>query len=190
MKKSKAETAETRRRIVKAAAAEFRRNGIQATGLAEIMAAAGLTQGGFYRHFASKDQLVAEACAEAMSSAVTVAEEMRGESDGKTGFEAIVENFLSMDHRNNLLEGCPLVGLGIELARADDGTREAASDGFVELVDLIAKQFCRARPEAARARAIFALSTMVGAVTMSRIVTDPELSSAILQEARKRLAKL
>jgi TetR/AcrR family transcriptional repressor of nem operon len=190
MKKSRAETAETRCRIVKAAAAEFRRNGIHATGLAEVMAAAGLTQGGFYRHFASKDQLVAEACAEAMASAVTVTQAVPGQADGKTGLEAIVENFLSTDHRNNQLEGCPLVGLGIELARADDDTRAAASEGFVKLVDLIAKQIRRASPEAAKARAIFALSAMVGAVTMSRVVADPELSSAILQEARTRLAKI
>jgi TetR/AcrR family transcriptional repressor of nem operon len=190
MKKSRAETAETRERIIQAAAAEFRRNGIHATGLAEIMAAAGLTQGGFYRHFASKDQLVAEACAEAMSSAVSVAETMRGGCTGKDGLQAIVDNFLSMDHRDNQLEGCPLVGLGIELARADDGTREAASEGFVELVDVIAKQFPRSRSEAAKARAIFALSAMIGAVTMARIVTDPALSAAILQEAKTRLSKL
>src|SRR5258708_8035364 len=70
MKKSKLETADTRRRIVKAAAAEFRRNGIHATGLCELMATAGLTHGGFYRHFDSKDQLVAEACAAGMEAEV------------------------------------------------------------------------------------------------------------------------
>jgi TetR/AcrR family transcriptional regulator, transcriptional repressor for nem operon len=69
MKKSKLEAAETRRRIVKTAAAEFRRNGIHATGLSDVMAAAGLTHGGFYRHFDSKDELVAEACAAAMELA-------------------------------------------------------------------------------------------------------------------------
>jgi TetR/AcrR family transcriptional repressor of nem operon len=190
MKRSKAETAQTRRRIVEAAAAEFRRNGIHATGLAEIMAAAGLTQGGFYRHFASKEQLIGEACAEAMASAVTLTEDVHGEVDGQAGLQAILDNFLSMDHRDNQLEGCPLVGLGIELARADDVTRAAASDGFVKLVDLIAKQFCGSRPDVANARAIFALSAMVGAVTLSRIVADPELSAAILQATRGRLAKL
>ena len=70
MKKSKLETAETRRRIVKAAAAEFRRNGIHATGLCELMAAVGLTHGGFYRHFDSKDQLVTEACAAGMEAEI------------------------------------------------------------------------------------------------------------------------
>jgi TetR/AcrR family transcriptional regulator, transcriptional repressor for nem operon len=190
MKKSRAETAKTRHRIVKAAAAEFRRNGIQSTSLAEVMAAAGLTQGGFYRHFDSKDQLVAEACTEAMASAIEVTQAAPGQTDGKAGFAAIVENFLSTDHRNNCLGGCPLVGLGIELARADDDTRTAASDGFVKLVELIAKQIRHASPEAAKARAIFALSAMIGAVTMSRIVTDTELSATILREVSARLAKI
>jgi AcrR family transcriptional regulator len=129
MKKSKVEAAETRERIIQSAAVAFRRNGIHATGLAEIMAAAGLTQGGFYRHFGSKDELVAEVCAEAMSSVVTVTKSVRGDADGETGLQAIVGNFLSLDHRDNQLEGCPLVGLGIELARADEATRAAASDG-------------------------------------------------------------
>jgi TetR/AcrR family transcriptional repressor of nem operon len=189
MKRSRAETAETRRRIVKAAACEFRRNGIHATSLAEVMAAAGLTQGGFYRHFASKEQLVAEACAEAMASAVEVTQAGACQADGEIGLEAIIENFLSTD-RNNQLEGCPLVGLGIELARADGDTRAAASKGFVKLVELVAKQIGRTSPEAAKARAIFTLSAMIGAVTMSRIVADPELSATILQEARRRLAEI
>lgn len=190
MKKSRVETAETRRRIVKAASAEFRRNGIHATGLAEVMAAAGMTQGGFYRHFASKDQLVAEACTEAMASAVALTQAAPREVDGKTGLQTIIENFLSSDHVNNPLEGCPLVGLGIELARADCATRAAASEGFMKLVDLIAKQISHNNPEAAKARAIFALSAMIGAVTMSRVIDDPNLSAEILDEARKRLAKI
>lgn len=189
MRKSKAETAETRRRIVKAAAVEFRRNGIHATGVAEIMAAAGLTQGGFYRHFASKDQLVAEACAEAMSVAVSSTQEVPGPSCGKLGPEAIVENFLSVEHPDNPLECCPLVGLGIELARADPDTRAAASQGFMSLVDSIASRYRRVTPEAARQRAMFVLSAMVGAVTMSRVVGDPALSAEILRATRTQLAK-
>jgi TetR/AcrR family transcriptional repressor of nem operon len=88
------------------------------------------------------------------------------------------------------LEGCPLVGLGIELARADEATRAAASDGFVKLVDLIARQISPKQSKAARSRAIFALSAMVGAVTMARVCADPELSAAILQETKAHLAKL
>lgn len=188
MRKSKVETAETRRRIVEAAAREFRRNGIHATGLAEVMAAAGMTHGGFYRHFESKDQLVAEACAAGMKSVVNSAEKAAFKSGEKGGLAAIVKSYLSTDHRDNRVDGCPLAGLGSELARADKETREAAVAGFLKVVAVIAKQMRRRNSEAARSDAVFALSAMVGAVTMSRIVTNPELSLAILRDTRKHLA--
>src|ERR1700722_12643480 len=107
MKKSKAETAITRKRIVQVAAQEFRRKGIQQTGVADVMAAAGLTQGGFYRHFASKDQLVAEACAASMSDLVQAAD--AAVEAGDDAFLKHVENFLSCKNRDDWLGGCPLV---------------------------------------------------------------------------------
>jgi TetR/AcrR family transcriptional repressor of nem operon len=190
MKKSKVETAETRRRIVETAAREFRRNGINATGLADVMAAAGLTHGGFYRHFESKDQLVGEACAAGMEFVVGSAEAAAREYDGKRGFEAIVDNYLALAHRNDRCDGCPLAGLGSELARADDETRAAASAGFLALVDVLAKQIRRRKPEVAKSDALFALSAMVGAVTLSRIVADSDLSAAILRDTKRHLASV
>ena len=190
MKKSKLEAAETRRRIIKTAAAEFRRNGIHATGLSDVMAAAGLTHGGFYRHFDSKDQLVAEACAAAMKPAGETTEAAACHGVGNDALEAIVTSYLCKDHRDNLSEGCLLCGLGSELARSDDKTRAVATAGFLELADVIAKQYRRVKPEAAKARALVALSAIIGAVTMSRIVTDPKLSIAILQHTKKHLLGL
>ncbi len=188
MRKSKAETAETRRRIVTAATEEFRKNGLHETSLSELMAAAGLTEGGFYRHFKSKDQLIAEACATGLAS-VTEEVERVVQEGRKTGIQAIVENYLSPDHREAVWRGCPFVALGSELARADDATRAAATDGFVKLVDTIAKQFPNARPEIARERAEYIVCAMVGAMTMSRIVTDADLSASILRQAQKQLSK-
>ena len=190
MKKSKVETAETRRRIVKTAAREFRRNGIHATGLADVMAAAGLTHGGFYRHFDSKDQLVAEACAAGMESVVETAQDEACKCDGKGSFKAIVDNYLTLEHRDNLSEGCPLAGLGSELARADDESRAAISAGLLRLVDVLAKQMPHRKREVAKSDALFALSAMVGAVTLSRLVADPELSRAILRITKRRLANV
>src|ERR1043166_4571234 len=137
MKKSKIETAETRRRIVKAAAAEFRRNGIHATGLCDLMAAAGLTHGGFYRHFDSKDQLVAEACAVGMEAGVGAA----CHGLGKSGLKEIAASYLSTAHRDNPSEGCLLAGLGSELARSGDETRAKATAGILKLVDVIASEY-------------------------------------------------
>ena len=188
MKKSKLEAAETRRRIVKTAAAEFCRNGIHATGLSDVMAAAGLTHGGFYRHFDSKDQLVAEACAVAMESTGETTEASACHGVGKDALEAIVTSYLSTDRRDNLSEGCPLAGLGSELARSDDNTRAAATAGFLKLVDAFAQQYRRTKPETAKARALVAVSAMIGAMTMSRIVTGPKLSAAILRHTKQYLA--
>ena len=190
MRKSKLEAAETRRRIIKAASAEFRRNGIDTTGLSDVISAAGLTHGGFYRHFDSKDELVAEACAAAMESTGQTNEALACDGDGKDALEAIVTNYLCQDHRNNLSEGCLLPGLGSELARSDDKIRAVATAGFLKFVDLIAEQYRRTKPKTAKARALVAASAMIGAVMVSRIVTDPELSAAILRHTKKHVLDL
>jgi len=178
MRKSREEAAETRKRIVRAAARQFREKGIAATGLAELMKAAGLTHGGFYKHFASKDQLVAEATAAAVDSLL---EEMAAHPT----FKSAVAAYLSTRHRDNPASGCPLAALGDELARSGREARAAATAGFMRLVDTLAGD---AGTAAARRRTLVAAATMIGAVTMSRLVTDPELSAEILFAAEKSLA--
>ena len=130
MRKSREEAAETRRRIVRAAAQEFRGKGIVATGLADLMRAAGLTHGGFYKHFGSKDQLVAEACADAVR-------EMIGSMEAQPTVNAAVAGYLSAQHRDHPTSGCPLSAIGSELARTDASTRETVTAGFERLVDLL-----------------------------------------------------
>ena len=123
MRKSRIEAAKTRERIVTAAAAEFRQHGIAGTGLADLMKAAGLTHGGFYRHFKSKDHLVAEACSAAVA---TMTERVAASASGKRGrksLETAVADYLSTEHRDNPRDGCPLAALGSEMARADTQTR-------------------------------------------------------------------
>jgi TetR/AcrR family transcriptional repressor of nem operon len=186
MKKSREETVRTRKRILDVAAREFRRNGILGTGLAEIMAAAGLSHGGFYRHFTSKDQLVAEALSADMDLSIDSAEAAAGKGD-----EALLEHhldYLSRERCDDRLGPCALTALGSELGRADDGTRRAVSQGVHKLIDALA---ARRRPRdaaSAKADAIATLSFLIGAATLSRIVDDRELSDAILLEAKKRLA--
>jgi TetR/AcrR family transcriptional repressor of nem operon len=186
MRKSKQEAAETRQRIVKAAAAKFRLNGIGGTGLSDLMAAAGLTHGGFYRHFDSKDQLVAEACAAATESAMAT---FFSNKSPKNGLKARVATYLSPAHRDDRSAGCPLAALGSEIARSDEKIRAAATRAFLELVDGIAAEFGKTRPDVARRRALVTAATMIGALTMSRIVTDPELSGAILRQTERHLIR-
>src|SRR5690349_6944116 len=135
MRKSKSEAAETRRKIVKTAAAEFRQNGINGTGLSELMAAAGLTHGGFYRHFESKDQLIAEACASAIESATETAWVPLLQQSRRNGLDAFVAKYLSEDHRDDQRGGCPFAALGSELARSDKDTRAVVTEGLSKLVD-------------------------------------------------------
>ena len=184
MRKSKHEAAATRQRILKAAAAKFRQNGIGGTGLSDLMAAAGLTHGGFYRHFDSKDQIVAEACSTAAESAMA---KYFSNSSSHSGVKARVAKYLSQAHRDDPSAGCPLAALGSEVARSDEKTRAAATQAFLKLVDILASGSSKTRPDVARRRALAAAATMIGALTMSRIVTDSELSAGILQEAAKQL---
>jgi TetR/AcrR family transcriptional regulator, transcriptional repressor for nem operon len=177
MRKSREETAETRRRIVRVAAREFRKRGIMATGLADLMKAAGLTHGGFYKHFASKDQLVAEAMVKAMDSILD-------ELAGHPTVNSAVAGYLSTRHRDNPASGCPLAALGGELARSDKEARAAATAGFVRLVDILA---ANAGTADVRRQALVAAVTMIGAVIMSRVVSDPELSAEILGAAEGNL---
>src|SRR5262245_52576289 len=150
MKKSKVEAAETRRKIVKTAAAEFREKGINGVGLADLMAAAGLTHGGFYRHFESKDQLVAEACAVAIEAANETAWTPLLVQGKRKGLDALVAQYLSEDHRDDQRGGCPFSALGSEIARSDKNTRAAVTEGLSKFADAIARQFPELRPDAAK----------------------------------------
>jgi TetR/AcrR family transcriptional regulator, transcriptional repressor for nem operon len=187
MRKSRTEAAETRLRIIDVAARRFRRNGINATGLNDVMSEAGLTHGGFYRHFESKDQLVAEACAAATKKIVATLEDAASESDGKDGFRAVVERYVSTIHRDDVADGCPLAGMGSELARCDENTRVAASQCFSELIDLVAKRLGHHRSDSTESKAVFAVAAMIGAVTMSRILTDSEASASVLVHVKEHL---
>ena len=180
MRKSREEAAQTRGRIVEAASREFRKRGIVATGLNDLMKAAGLTHGGFYKHFASKDQLVAEACAAAVEAAIA-----GWGMEAQPTRNAAVATYLSTRHRDDPASGCPLAAIGSELSRMDKKTREAATEGFKRLVAVLAG---KSKSQDARRRALMAVATMIGAVTMSRMVTDPRLSAEILRTTEKTLA--
>jgi TetR/AcrR family transcriptional repressor of nem operon len=187
MRRSKHEAAETRRRIVETAAAEFRQNGIEGTGLADVMTAAGLTHGGFYRHFESKDQLVAEACVAAIDS---MAERLEAAlSDGKpNGLAAATASYLSVKHRDNRSQGCPFAALGSELGRADGNARAVATEGLLKIADLISKQLGGRGAEGKKIEALAAFSALVGALTLARIISDPKLSALLLHAVAKCFA--
>ena len=174
--------AQTHQRILTEAAARFRRDGIGATGLQPLMKALGLTHGGFYAHFKSKDDLVEKAlrCAVDESrerTAPVFAEE--------NALEKYIDMYLSESHRSNPDKGCPLPTMSSEL-----GQRGQPSPTTDELIQARLASFKNSLsgPDA-EAQSIMMLSTMVGALMLSRSVQDPELSDRILATARECLKK-
>jgi TetR/AcrR family transcriptional regulator, transcriptional repressor for nem operon len=163
MKRSKAETAETRRRIVEIASESFRTQGIEATGVAGIMAAAGLTHGAFYRHFESKDELVAEAVAMGLEQLILESEQWAGQ--GAEGALRHALDYLSAE------------------------TRHVASEAFKRNLEILAPFMATQQSGDRSAAAISILTNMIGALTMSRMVDDPKLSERILEVTRERLVK-
>lgn len=189
MKKSVAETAETRSKIVEAAALEFRRNGISATGIAEVMKAAGLTQGGFYRHFESKQALVAEACAVGMGSVVEAARQSAEHLDPPRALAEIISRYLSLEHRSNCAEGCPVAALGSEIARNSSDTNQMLSEKIQQLTTIMEESLSVDDSGGTGVTPLAILAAMVGAVTVSRILTDETAAVAILDETRTFLVR-
>jgi TetR/AcrR family transcriptional regulator, transcriptional repressor for nem operon len=187
MRKNREEAAKTRDRIVETASRKFRENGISETGLADLMAAAGLTQGGFYRHFKSKDHLVDEVCAHSCEAMLSSTLSETEGCSAKKGLKSVVDNYLSEEHRDDRADGCLFAGLLSDLARAGDTTRDIAAEGLMRLVELVAQQYPDETPKAARQRAMGAVATMIGALSIARVVRDPKMSAAILESARRQI---
>ena len=166
-------------RIVEIAAARIRESGTEAPGVAEIMQAAGLTHGGFYKHFGSRDQLVAEAAERAFAgSERTMDDIVQAAEDPLAEF---VDFYLSTAHRDAPSTGCAVAGLGPDAARGDDRVRDLYSEqveGYLERLQPLL---------GSRADAVAALSLLVGALGLARATDDAALSEEILSVARARL---
>jgi TetR/AcrR family transcriptional repressor of nem operon len=188
MRKSREETAQTRQRILAAAAAEFRRGGIDSTGVADVMAAAGLTQGGFYRHFESKDALVRESLGGSLNELRHSMEGAIKGRPGRAGVVAAIDDYLSLKHLDSP-SPCPFACLGSELARESPEVREAATAGFKSLMELVASRLTGLSAATSRKEAAVILSSMVGAMTVARMVSDRTLATAILAQTRKSLSE-
>jgi TetR/AcrR family transcriptional regulator, transcriptional repressor for nem operon len=186
MRKSREETAATRRKIVVTASKEFRKKGIAETGLKELMLASGQqTPGGFYKHFGSKEQLVTEAMNYGFERMLGQMEASIEGAHPKEAFETLICNYLSPKHRDRLGEACPLSALGSELRRLDDETGVVAADGMKKFIALLAEQMKGASSEQARKKATAVLSAMVGAVVLSRLAKSAAMSNSILKDTRE-----
>ena len=170
----------TRRHILDVASTQFRENGIAAVGLAGIMAEAGLTNGAFYTHFASKEDLVRAVLLDALER-----REQRHKDNLENGvaLETVIRDYLSPRHRDRAATGCPTAALVSEIARHPKATREAFTGKMSDILALMAAQMPEGTPAERRRRAIAAYATMVGALQLSRAVSDRQLSEEILENA-------
>jgi len=184
MRKSRAEAAQTRDRIVLTAAKIFLEKGLSGVGMRDVMAAARLTRGGFYRHFASKEQLTAEANGTAFDR---LHDMLAGETRGMPppeALERILALYLGQSRGKKQPYLCPLAMLGAELSHSDQQVRVVAMNGYQRLVQLVADQLGHSTRLEALATASGIVSTLVGAVTLAAIAPDPTMANVILSNAR------
>ena len=180
MRYDKGHKDETRRHILDVASAQFRESGIAAVGLAGIMAEAGLTNGAFYSHFASKEELVREVLIDALTRRE---ERHRNNLENGVALEATIREYLSTRHRDRAGTGCPTAALAAEIARHPKATRDAFTGKVADIIVLMAEQIRQGSPEQRRRKAITIYATMVGALQLARAVNDKPLSDEILENA-------
>jgi len=177
---SQAAKAENHTRILEIAAAMFRELGIDGVGVIDLMKAAGLTHGGFYRHFDSREALVAEgvecALADGGQRVANVLSDNR-----KAPFTAIVDAYLAVAHRDSLAAGCAVAALASDVARSNERARTAYTRQVRAYLELIGGTLARADRKAAKRQAVFTLSALVGAVSLARAINDERLSLEILK---------
>lgn len=174
----------TRRRMIDTAGRRFKSDGLDGSGIATLVADAGLTNGAFYGHFSSKDELISEVVAEQLARQ---AEQVEALPPGRESLAAFVADYLSPRHRDDRAGGCPSAALLDEIGRADPGTRAAYAAGAQRLVTAVAGHVAadgEVPADEARSRAIGVLALLVGALQSARAVTDPDLSDHILAAAR------
>ena len=182
MRVSRVQAEENRQTVINVASRLFRERGFDGIGLKDLMAGAGLTQGAFYKQFASKDDLAAQASRRALESALhrwsTAAD-----ADPQDPLGAVVAFYLSMGHRAERMDGCPVVALGSDAARQGAEVKASFEAGIREYLEMLGSWIGETSGEAPGGRAMAILSTMVGAVLLSRAVNDEQMSKRFLQAA-------
>lgn len=182
---SQADKTESRERIVQVAAARFRQSGLNGIGVADLMKDAGLTHGGFYRHFASRDELVAEAVERALQEGARAVDAVA--SISKSPLAGLVDAYLSPAHCDDLATSCAVTTLASDVARGTDRARAAYTRQVGRYLELLTKLIPAVRQRSRRRKAIVALSTLVGAVSIARAVNSKKLSLEILNSVADEL---
>jgi AcrR family transcriptional regulator len=178
----------THDRIVDAASRAIRRSGYHGTGVADIMKDAGLTHGGFYAHFPSREAMLAEAADRAGGESVEMMERIAATLPPQQALQAMMQAYLSKEHVEQIEMGCAVAALGSEMPRQVPEVRRAATRRIKQMIDLVARHSPDWGQPGAHERALFTIATMVGTLVLARAVDDPKLSDALRKTTLKLLA--
>lgn len=187
MRHSREEKAASHERIVAVAASRIRESGTDRPGVAEIMKAAGLTHGGFYKHFGSRDELIDEAVGRAMVDSAPRIAALAAESDDPLA--TFIDAYLSAEHRDDPGAGCGVAALGNDVARLGPASQEAYRAQVQRYVELLQPLLGDSDDESAGPRAAATVSAMVGALTIARALGPTPESDAFLREVRQSLRR-
>ena len=177
----------TRQRIVEAAGRRFKQDGIDGAGVAAVMSDAGLTNGAFYAHFTSKEDLVANVLADQLAAQ---RRSLDAEAPDRAGLEAFVRSYLSPQHRDESGDGCPSAALLDEIARRPATTRRVFTDELMGVIDDIASRLDPTDAEGARTDALTIFGMMIGTLQLARALTDRHLSDQLLAQGVETALKL
>jgi TetR/AcrR family transcriptional regulator, transcriptional repressor for nem operon len=184
MRVNRVQAAENRQTVIDVASRLFRERGFDGIGLKDLMEGAGLTQGAFYKQFASKEDLIAQASTRALESACR-RWSAAAEANPQDPLSAVIAFYLSMDHRAERMDGCPVVALGSDAARQGVDVKASFEAGIRKYLEMVGHWVGEADSEEASGKAMAVLSTMVGAVVLARAVNDEQLSQQFLQAAAR-----
>jgi TetR/AcrR family transcriptional repressor of nem operon len=184
MRYSKEHKLETHARIVKKASVRLRERGAHGIGVADLMKDAGLTHGGFYAHFDSREALVVEAFAFAMDRSMERWRKLAEQTPPEKRLATIVDSYLTPLHRDDPGRGCAVPALGAEIARESPKTRKAFAAKLEQMIEMIAEQIPDAPRKTARKRAMASLATMMGTLVLARVAGNGEFSDEILGAGR------
>jgi TetR/AcrR family transcriptional regulator, transcriptional repressor for nem operon len=177
----------TRQRIVDAAGRRFKQDGIDGAGVAAVMSDAGLTNGAFYGHFTSKEDLVANVLADQLRAQ---RQSLDSQPSDRAGLEAFIRSYLSPQHRDQCADGCPSAALLDEIARRPAATRQVFTDELMDVIDDIAARLEPTDVEAARTDALTLFGLMLGTLQLARALTDRNLSDQLLARGMETALKL
>ena len=175
----------THARIVETAARAIRRSGYDGTGVADIMKEAGLTHGGFYAHFSSRDAMLAEAAGQAGEDTIKMIKQILAAVPGQQALKTLMQGYLSNEHMANFETGCSITALGSEMPRQAPEVRNASTTRIKEILRLIEERLSVDHSDPYD-KALVMTATMIGTLLLARAVDDPELSEAFRQAALKQ----